>query len=221
MISRASLRYVKSTKCGFTLMYVVKIRVFYFQFPLLLFQATLGGHMKLSKKYTKSLEFKSADSLVFAPQKSLGTGLECSLFLIKDKALLSSLDYHFQEDISVDSTDKNSNCPKNVDSLKLWMLFKTRGISGVERMINTSFDCAKYCMDSILKRSGFRLVIPEFQYTNICFWYVPSKLRYRVENEEWWENIFEVSSLNHFNKRSTFNFHRFSRLPRISKSQWI
>lgn len=40
---------------------------------------------------------------------------------------------------------------------------------------------------------GFRLVIDRFEYTNICFWYIPHKFRdVEEENEEWWDNIYET-----------------------------
>ncbi len=50
----------------------------------------MGGHLKLSKRHSYKLDLKVADSLAFAPQKTLGTGLQCAVFLVKDKDLLMS-----------------------------------------------------------------------------------------------------------------------------------
>jgi glutamate/tyrosine decarboxylase-like PLP-dependent enzyme len=73
------------------------------------------------------------------------------------------------------------------------MLFKSRGTLGVEKMIDNAFDNAKYFKDAITIRDGFRLVIPKFQYTNVCFWYIPKKLRNLPETDDWWNEIYQLT----------------------------
>lgn len=42
---------------------------------------------------------------------------------------------------------------------------------------------------------GFRLVLDEFECTNVCFWFIPPSLRGQEENEEWWNKIHTVSNI--------------------------
>ncbi len=83
----------------------------------------MGGHLKLSKRHSYKLDLKDADSLVFAPQKTLGTGLQCAVFLVKDNDLLmstnsSKADYLFRNeklyDTSYDIGDKSIQCGRRV-----------------------------------------------------------------------------------------------------------
>jgi sulfinoalanine decarboxylase len=73
------------------------------------------------------------------------------------------------------------------------MLLKSRGTLGVEKMIDNAFTSADYFRDKISNMEGFRLVIPKFQYTNVCFWYIPKELRGLEETEEWWMKIYKIT----------------------------
>jgi hypothetical protein len=83
--------------------------------------------MKLSRNHQHKLNLRNADSIAFAPQKTLGTGLQCSVFLVKDKDLLVStnscrVDYLFRSekiyDTKYDIGDKSIQCGR-----KVWLEF--------------------------------------------------------------------------------------------------
>lgn len=53
--------------------------------------------------------------------------------------------------------------------------------------------CCRYFQEKIAERPGFRLVMPEFQCSSICFWYIPESLRDQNESDEWWLKVNTVS----------------------------
>lgn len=165
--------------------------------------ACLGGSVLFSHKHRPLLEgIEKADSVAFNPHKTMGVPLQCSMFLIKEKGLLdacnsSHADYLFQQDkfydVSYDTGDKSIQCGRKVDVFKFWLMLKSHGLAEVSHMIDHAFACAHYLAGRIRVHDGFRLVIDRFQYTNICFWYIPMKFRNaEEENDEWWDNIYET-----------------------------
>ncbi|GLH12200.1 Glutamate decarboxylase [Gryllus bimaculatus] len=165
--------------------------------------ACWGGSLMLSKKFSSVLKgISRADSISWNPHKMLGAPLQCSAFLVREKGLLhhsnaAAAHYLFQQDkfydISYDTGDKSVQCGRKVDALKLWLMWKARGDSGLEKVVDNAMECARYFCDRIRNRPGFRLVIPEFQCTNTCFWYIPPRLRNQEETPEWWEKINSVA----------------------------
>lgn len=71
-------------------------------------------------------------------------------------------------------------------------MFKARGNNGIRIIMNNTLNCANYFKEAISNRDGFRLVIDKFEFTNICFWYIPKNMRDMEENEEWWNIIYKV-----------------------------
>lgn len=71
-------------------------------------------------------------------------------------------------------------------------MFKARGDNGIRSIMNNTLNCANYFTEAISKRDGFRLLIDKFEFTNICFWYIPKNMRDLDENEEWWNTIYKV-----------------------------
>lgn len=70
-------------------------------------------------------------------------------------------------------------------------MLKSRGLSGFERLIDNAMNKAKYLTKKLSERSNFRLVLNEFQYTNVCFWFIPPDLQMnRTENEQWWKQLY-------------------------------
>jgi hypothetical protein len=53
----------------------------------------------------------------------------------------------------------------------------------------------RYFKEAIQVQPGFRLVLDEFECTNVCFWFIPPSLRGQEENEEWWNKIHTVSNI--------------------------
>lgn len=69
-------------------------------------------------------------------------------------------------------------------------MLKARGLSGFERLIDNAMNQAKYLTKKISERSNFRLVLNDFQYTNVCFWFVPPYLQMKTEDEHWWKQLY-------------------------------
>ncbi|XP_055541716.1 acidic amino acid decarboxylase GADL1 isoform X2 [Wyeomyia smithii] len=167
----------------------------------------LGGTAILSTKHSHLLDgVQRADSIAWNPHKTLGAPLQCSIFLLKHKGLLhqcnsANADYLFQQDkfydISYDTGDKSVQCGRKVDAFKVWLMFKARGTAGLAELVDNAFECANYFEEEVRTRSGFRLVMEKSQYTNISFWYIPSKLRVdeSLEDTAWWAQIYKITAL--------------------------
>lgn len=112
----------------------------------------------------------------------------------------SSANYLFQQDkfydTSYDTGDKSLSCGRKVDAFKFWLTWKKRGILGFERLIDNAFDKALYLKEQVKQRRGFELVLPTFQYTNVCFFYIPKFMRNKeLKDEKWWKNVSTVTTL--------------------------
>ncbi|CAG0915350.1 unnamed protein product [Notodromas monacha] len=165
--------------------------------------ACWGGSALLSKKHRHLMKgVENADSLIWNPHKMLGAPLQCSPFVIRHEGLLhkcnsASATYLFQQDkfydVSYDTGDKSFQCGRKVDGFKLWTMWKARGDNGLEALVSNTFQCAEYVHELIKNRPGFKMVIPEVQCTNVCFWYIPECLRNLEETEEWWTKMEKVA----------------------------
>ncbi|XP_053409041.1 cysteine sulfinic acid decarboxylase-like [Mercenaria mercenaria] len=161
--------------------------------------ACWGGGALLSKKHKHLLKaVHRAMSVSWNMHKLTATPMQCSLFLTKEKGLLEEcnrfdVEYLFQPDkcydTSYDIGHKTVQCGRKADSLKLWLMWKGLGDSGMAAIVDKAFENARYFTDQIRGREGFRLVLPEFQLTSVCFWYIPKSLRGREETFEWWEAV--------------------------------
>ncbi|XP_064614729.1 cysteine sulfinic acid decarboxylase-like [Liolophura sinensis] len=162
-----------------------------------------GGSVLLSRKHRNVMAgVHKADSMTWNPHKMMGAPLQCSAFLTKHKDLLdrchsAKATYLFQQDkfydVSYDTGDKSVQCGRKVDVLKLWLLWKAKGNTRFEEDINNVFDCARYLTDRIATRPGFKLVLAEPECANVCFWYIPPRLRNQPETTEWWAEIGKVA----------------------------
>uniref|UniRef100_A0A182NFF7 Glutamate decarboxylase n=1 Tax=Anopheles dirus TaxID=7168 RepID=A0A182NFF7_9DIPT len=169
--------------------------------------ACLGGTAILSRRHAHLLSGVSrAQSLAWNPHKTLGAPLQCSVFLIKERGLLhecnaAKADYLFQQDkfydISYDTGDKSVQCGRKVDAFKFWLMYKARGAVGLEALVDNAFDCAHGLNEQLRNRTGFRLVLEAYQYTNISFWYVPTWMRVHEADQEtadWWQRLYSVTA---------------------------
>jgi glutamate/tyrosine decarboxylase-like PLP-dependent enzyme len=59
----------------------------------------------------------------------------------------ASASYLFQQDkfydVSFDTGDKSMQCGRKVDAFKLWLMWKARGSSGFEQLVNNAMDAAR------------------------------------------------------------------------------
>lgn len=165
--------------------------------------ACLGGAAIFCADYKHLLNgVGRANSVAWNAHKTLGAPLQCSMFLIKEFGLLhecnaANAKYLFQQDkfydVSYDTGDKSVQCSRKVDAFKFWLMFKVRGESGFAELVSNVMHQAEYLASQITQRDGFRLIMPHFQYTNVCFWYIPKRLRNLQETPEWWEEVFKVT----------------------------
>lgn len=123
------------------------------------------------------------------------------MFLVKKKGILhecnsASAVYLFQQDkfydVSYDTGDKSIQCGRKVDVFKFWLMLKARGTSGFELLIDNVMEQAAFITERLAQQAVFRLVQKQFQYTNICFWYIPKALQIEEESEEWWNKIYQI-----------------------------
>lgn len=167
-------------------------------------QGCLGGSIILSHEYQHLLSgIERADSIAWNPHKSLGVPLQCSMLLIKQKGLLhecnsSSAHYLFQQDkfydTSFDTGDKSVQCGRKVDVFKFWLMLKARGTDEFARLIDNAVARTKYLSQIVANRDGFRPIqTEEFQFTNVCFWYIPKNMRGQEENYDWWAKLYTVA----------------------------
>jgi len=70
-------------------------------------------------------------------------------------------------------------------------MWKAQGNNGLEARVNKSFSNARYLADLVKKRPGFHL-LQEPTCTNVCFHYVPERLRdhkFDLTNKEFCQQI--------------------------------
>ncbi|KAJ8681904.1 hypothetical protein QAD02_017696 [Eretmocerus hayati] len=163
----------------------------------------LGGTLLLSDKYRNRVKgIELSDSMSWNPHKMLGAPLQCSLFLVKGKNALHEANcagarYLFQQDkyynVSWDTGDKSVQCGRKTDALKLWLMWKAKGSAALRRSVDIAMETAEYFLQQISQRPGFRLVLPEIQGSNVCFWYIPPKMRNADETDEWWSKLGTIA----------------------------
>uniref|UniRef100_A0A4X1TR30 Glutamate decarboxylase 1 n=1 Tax=Sus scrofa TaxID=9823 RepID=A0A4X1TR30_PIG len=151
--------------------------------------AAWGGGLLLSRDHSYKLSgIERANSVTWNPHKLMGVPLQCSAILIREKGLLGACNqmgagYLFQPDklynVDFDTGDKAIQCGRHVDIFKLWLMWKARGTYGFEAQINRYMELAKYFYKVLKKKDNFKLVFDaEPEFTNVCFWYFPPRLKH-------------------------------------------
>lgn len=165
--------------------------------------ACLGGGALLSSQYKYLLDgIERTDSVAWNFHKMSGAPIQCSAFLVKQKGLLEEVnrtnaEYLFQPDkcydTSYDIGDKTIQCGRKVDSMKLWLMWKALGDSGMAAHVENAFDNARYLTELLGGTDGFELVLPAYECANVSFWYVPPSLRNLPRNTAWWNKVGKVA----------------------------
>uniref|UniRef100_A0A7N4V1R1 Cysteine sulfinic acid decarboxylase n=1 Tax=Sarcophilus harrisii TaxID=9305 RepID=A0A7N4V1R1_SARHA len=168
-------------------------------------EAAWGGSVLLSQTHRHLLDgIERADSVSWNPHKLLATGLQCSALLLRDTSNLlkhchgAQATYLFQQDkfydVSLDTGDKVVQCGRRVDCLKLWLMWKALGGSGLEQRVDWAFTLTRYLVEKMKLQKGFELVMePEF--VNVCFWYVPPSLRGQEDSADYCMKLAKVAPL--------------------------
>ncbi|XP_052769309.1 cysteine sulfinic acid decarboxylase-like isoform X2 [Mya arenaria] len=161
-----------------------------------------GGSVAVSRKYRHLIQgIERADSMTWNPHKMMGAPLQCSVFLTKHKGVLQECHsaharYLFQQDknydVSYDTGDMSLQCGRKIDVLKLWLLWRSKGDTGMERDIDHLFSLSRHLASEIRKTAGFRL-IAEPECTNVCFWYIPPSMRGQTEDSAWFDRLAKVA----------------------------
>lgn len=60
--------------------------------------------------------------------------------------------------------------PLQTDAMKFWLMWKARGTAGLRKSVDVAMEAAEYFLNKIRDRPGFRLVLPEIEGSNVCFW---------------------------------------------------
>jgi len=149
--------------------------------------ACWGGGALFSAKHRHNLKgCERADSLAWNPHKMIGSSLQCSAFLTRHVGLLAKTNsanaaYLFQPDKlhgDLDLGDKTIQCGRKGDVLKLWMMWKAKGDDGLQRTVDHCFALATFMAEEMKNdASGAWELAFEPSCSNVCFWYVPKKLR--------------------------------------------
>ncbi|GAB1598344.1 cysteine sulfinic acid decarboxylase-like [Argonauta hians] len=164
--------------------------------------AAWGGFVLMSEKHKyKMAGIERCDSLAWNFHKMGNAPMQCSLLVVKEKGILekcnsTAVEYLFQSDKyydkSFDQGNKTVQCGKKVDNFKLWLMWKARGDAGMAAKMDRVLELSQYLTDQVRAQDDFRLVLPEYEYSNICFWYIPPSLANQEETQEWWQKISKV-----------------------------
>merc|ERR1712127_662741 len=164
--------------------------------------ACWGGSAVLSRKLKHLMAGSDkVDSIAWNPHKMVGAPLQASPFIVRHKGLLheansASASYLFQQDkfydVSYDTGDKSVQCGRKTDAFKLWFMLKARGEEHFEKAIDNAIAQAEY-LDSLIQNTpGFRPAFPSMKgpnCTNVCFHYIPPRMRGKPEDANWWEEL--------------------------------
>lgn len=165
--------------------------------------AAWGGGLLFSRKHRGQLQgIERADSVTWNPHKLLAVPQQCSTLLLRHNGLLSechsrSASYLFQRDkfydVKYDTGDKYLQCGRRVDVFKFWMMWKAKGTIGIERHVDKIMDNVNYFIEQLRGRKGFKMVLENPAFANICFWFVPPRLRGMDNSPEFWSEVHKVA----------------------------
>lgn len=140
-----------------------------------------GGAVMFSKKYIGLMKgIEDVDSYTFDAHKLMGTGLITSFFTTRHKTILSEANsgggsqyiFHDYENSDFDTGRKSIQCGRQVDSLKLWLLWKSEGHRGMEDFVNRQYEKQSHLVAMINENPRLQLIKdPEF--LNVCFQVIP------------------------------------------------
>lgn len=160
-----------------------------------------GGAVMFSdskKHLIKGVEH--VDSFTFDAHKMMATGLITSFFCVQDESALRSANsgggssylFHEYENAEFDSGAYSLQCGRKVDSLKLWLLWKSKGSQGLEELVDAQFEKRDYFFNKIKSDPQFKLLHTP-QHLNVCFQMIPENganinkfnydLRYKLVKE--------------------------------------
>ena len=172
------------------------------------------GSVLFSGRYKHLIDgVELVDSFTLNAHKMLGTPLGCSLILVKDKKHLhdsfsNDASYLYQTDHDEFNLGKMSlQCGRRNDALKLWVLWKSLGTSGLERLVDKQFELADVARDYVRQHPDYTDHSVD-ESVSVCFNYK------NIPAEEICTKLYEQSEL--LVGYGSFNENRFIRLVTIN-----
>jgi len=137
--------------------------------------------------YTKG--FESADSYVFNPHKWLFTNFDCTAYFVKDKNALIDTFEVLPEYLKTKTRGKVNDyrdwgipLGRRFRALKIWMVIRTYGISGLQQKIRAHNEYGKWLADRILEHPNFELMAPQVM-NMVVFRFNPGGIELTKMNE--------------------------------------
>lgn len=141
--------------------------------------ASWGGCFLLSKKHRYLLNgIEKADSISWDPHKMLATGVVSSFFLSAHPQSLKKSHggggeeylFHGTNHEAEDLGEKSLQCGRRNDALKVWLMWKALGDSGVEERVNDLKKLSDQTRQMIESKKELEILYPSMG-LNICFRY--------------------------------------------------
>ena len=145
-----------------------------------------------------------ANSLTWNPHKLLGTLLQCSTFHLKEQGILTDCNtlnarYLFQQDkhydVSYDTGDKVIQCGRHNDIFKFWLSWRGKGTTGFEFQMDRIMELTQYQMRRMRELGErFHIIVEDPEMVNVCFWYIPERLRDQTHDQKRIEELGKVTA---------------------------
>ena len=142
----------------------------------------------LSPKHRQCLcdGIEYADSVTWNAHKLMGTTLQCATFHTKHTGIITECnrmcaDYLFMKDkfynTDFDTGERAIQCGRHNDVFKLWLQWRSRGDLGFEKRVDYVMELAQYLVLKLKEQSDKFHLLLEPEFVNVCFWYIPKRLR--------------------------------------------
>ncbi len=120
------------------------------------------GSVLFSKKYNHLINgIEQVNSFSINAHKMLGTPLSCSIIVVKDKqhlynSLSNDASYLYQTDHDDFNLGKTSiQCGRRNDALKLWVLWKSVGTDGLEKIVDKQLELADVARNYVRRNPDY------------------------------------------------------------------
>jgi len=144
--------------------------------------AAWGGPVLFSEQHKHLMQgVEWAHSVTWDAHKFMSAPLICSAVLLRDTGVLeaacsgggSAYLFHPDENAAYNYGQKSLQCGRRVDSLKLWLDWRSKGTAGYRQQLESSMQLAQYCRQTITAHPKLHLLL-EPDYLNLFFRYIPT-----------------------------------------------
>jgi glutamate/tyrosine decarboxylase-like PLP-dependent enzyme len=164
--------------------------------------AAWGGACLFSTTHAALMEsVEKADSVCWDAHKMMSVPLMCSVFLIKDPAVLRRLcdhtnvaHYLFHSEAASDDLGRYSlQCARRNDALKLWIEWRVRGDAGWAAMVDRHMDDADY-LEAMIDAHPQLEMMSSRMWTNVCFRFTANDADLNEVNAEIRQRLIQEGS---------------------------